>query len=48
MSKKNNKSQIFNENDINKIINKVHNEIQEKEKENIEQMKKDLIDNNNK
>ena len=48
MSKKNNKSQEFNNNDINKIINKVKSEVEEKEKNNLEIIQKDLINNNSK
>ena len=45
MPKKNNKSQEFNDNDINKIINKVQNEVEQKEKNNLEIIEKDLVDN---
>jgi hypothetical protein len=45
MPKKNNKSQEFNDNDINKIINKVQNEVEQKEKNNLEIIEKDLADN---
>ena len=48
MSKKNNKSQEFNDNDINKIINKVKSEVEQKEKNNLEIIQKDLINNNSK
>ena len=48
MSKKDNKSQEFNNNNINKIINKVKSEVEQKEKNNLEIIEKDLVNNNSK